>query len=223
MGADPNESPTIIVKTMWKVLLQSCLLCICVLSSTSCALHAYRVLSVDAHDYVPANSSQKNSIIYFNVPQLFEEHRTDPRQDMMDAQLLAKFFEKSLTQNPTFAKAVLISSPPEQGLYVAITVRGEDHYSLSSAFYLLASSCTLTVLPLYLDDVAQYVIHYQLFKDGIPVKDYEHRLQKKSLIWIGALFAAPFWLSPPWDIPKERVFSETAQLFWTDGQRDRMF
>jgi hypothetical protein len=197
--------------------------------STACNIKAYRVSPSEPKETVPSDSSPKHLVLYFNVPQILEEKTSVPsrQEPLVRAQLFASMLGQTLIDNPSFKAAVLASGPPDKGLYVGVTVRGENHLTLSSALYLLLSSFTLTLIPLYADDVAEYVITYQLFRDGEPVQMYQHRVQQKTLIWMGVLLAVPFlhdsWTTAPWTAPKEKAFSETARLFWLEGHRDGYF
>lgn len=194
-----------------------------------CNIKTYRVSSGNAQSEASSFSSQKDTVIYFNVPQYFEErevvsHRREP---LLRADSFVKMLESTLIDNPSFSKAVLTSMPPEKGLYVSIAVRGENQFSFSSVLSMLLSACTLTVIPIVNDDSAQYVISYQLYRNGESVQLYQHRVQQKTLIWIGTLLAYPFiydsWFTAPWGAPKEKLFAETAKLFWIDGHREGHF
>lgn len=194
-----------------------------------CNIKTYRVSSGDTQFETPSFSSQKDTVIYFNVPQYFEEREAVLRRQepLLRADSFVKLLESSLIDNPSFSKAVLTSRPPEKGLYVSIAVRGENEFSFSSVLSILLSACTLTVIPVVNDDIAQYVISYQLYRNGESVQLYQHRVQQKTLIWIGTLLAVPFiydsWFTAPWGTPKEKLFAETAKLFWIDGHREGHF
>jgi hypothetical protein len=141
--------------------------------------------------------------------------------------MFAALLEKALIDNPTFDKAVLTSAPPDKGFYSSITVRGENNFSFSSVLYMLLSACTLTLAPFYNDDAAQYVISYELYQNGEPVKTYQRRVQQKTLMWMMVWLAVPFiydsWFTPPWWSVKEVAFAETAKLFWADAHKDGFF
>lgn len=202
----------------------------------ACSVKAYRVSpSVIEELNVPPYPSQRESVIYFNVPQLFNESHSVQSQEeppvraaqVVRAQVFAAMLEKTLVDNPSFGKAILTSAPPEKGFYSSITVQGEDHFSLSSVLYLLLSACTLTLVPHFTDDVAEYVISYELSQNGESVKMYQYRVQQKTLMWMMVLLAVPFirdsWYAPPWVGLKEVAFAETAKLFWVDAHRDGFF
>lgn len=194
-----------------------------------CNIKTYRVSSGDAQSEAPPFSSQKDTVIYFNVPQYFEERKAVSRRQepLLQVDSFVKMLESTLIDNPSFSKAVLTSMPPEKGLYVSVAVRGENQFSVSSVLSILLSACTLTVIPIVNDDSAQYVISYQLYRNGESVQLYEHRVQQKTLVWIGTLLAFPFiydsWFTAPWGAPKEKLFAETAKLFWIDGHREGHF
>ncbi len=195
-----------------------------------CNIKTYRVSSGDAQSEAPSFSSQKDTVIYFNVPQYFEEREAVSRRQeepLLRADSFVKMLESTLINNPSFSKAILTSMPPEKGLYVSIAVRGENQFNFSSVLSILLSACTLTVIPVVNDDIAQYVVSYQLYRNGESVQLYQHRVQQKTLIWIGALLALPFvydsWFTAPWGAPKEKLFAETAKLFWIDGHREGHF
>jgi hypothetical protein len=164
-------------------------------------------------------------VIYFNLPQL--KAPVASMESPLVTQQFASLLQRTLTENPTFDKAILTSEQPGTGLYTFITVRDDAHLGLSSTLYLLLSTLTLTAIPFYADDVAHYVISYELYVNGIPVKTYQHHVQQKSLFGIGAFFVALFiensWLSPPWVAPREQAFAATARLFWLEGHRDGFF
>lgn len=194
-----------------------------------CNIKTYRVSSGDAQSEAPPFYSQKDTVIYFNVPQYFEERKAVSRRQepLLQVDSFVKMLESTLIDNPSFSKAVLTSMPPEKGLYVSVAVRGENQFSVSSVLSILLSACTLTVIPIVNDDSAQYVISYQLYRNGESVQLYEHRVQQKTLVWIGTLLAFPFiydsWFTAPWGAPKEKLFAETAKLFWIDGHREGHF
>ena len=135
-------------------------------------------------------------------------------------------------RQPHFYEAVLttFTLPARNGFYVSITVRRETHWNwnISAVLSKLLSTCTATLIPYLDDDFVEYVISYQLYQDGVPVKMYQHRVQEKTLYWIAAplavLFIQDSWLAPPWvGHSKEIAFAETAKLFWLDAHKDGFF
>jgi hypothetical protein len=213
-----------------KTFIKSSGVIVLVIILAACSIKAYRVPPSEIEGLkLPPYSTKKESVIYFNVPQLFEENASvqSREEPLVRAQVFASMLERTLIDNPTFDKAVLTSAPPQTGFYSSIKVRGENHFTLSSVLYLLLSSCTATLIPYYNDDTAVYVISYELYKNGEPVKMYQHRVQQKTLIWMMVLLAVPFvhdsWDTPPWVALKEVAFAETAKLFWLDAHRDGFF
>jgi hypothetical protein len=211
-----------VVKTLGIIVLATVM--------SACNIKAYRVLPVEHEDLkVPAYSAKKESIIYFNVPQLFEEESavSGREEPLVRVREFAAMLEHALVDNPTFEKAVLTSAPSEKGSYVSVTVRGENHFSLPSVLYLLLSSCTLTIIPYYTDDIAEYIISYELYQNSVSVKTYRYRVQQKTLVWLMVPLAIPFirdsWGTPAWVGLKEIAFAETAKFMWIDAHRDGLF
>jgi len=215
----------------WRTLARSSSVIVLATILAACNIKSYRVIPPGNEESgIPQFSSIKDSTIYFNVPQLFDKNSSvggNRKEPLVRAQLFASLLEKTLIDNPSFGKAVLTSAPSEKGFYTSITVRGVNHFDASSIVYLILSSCTLTLIPYYTDDVAQYVISYKLYQDGEPVKEYQHRVQQKTLVWLLVLLAVPFihdsWFTPPWVVPKEIAFADTAKRFWLDAHRDGFF
>src|SRR5438270_8147603 len=76
---------------------------------TGCIIRDWRIPPSEIEGLkVPPYPSQKESVIYFNVPQLFEETSSvrDRRDDPVGTQAVATMLEHTLIDNPTFGKAV---------------------------------------------------------------------------------------------------------------------
>src|SRR5256885_12427541 len=87
---------------------------------TGCIIRAWRVPPSETEGLkVPPYPSQKESVIYFNVPQLFQEDSAvrERGEDPVSPRVFANRLEHTLIDNPTFGKAVLTSSPPQKGFY----------------------------------------------------------------------------------------------------------
>ena len=206
-------------------VIKTSLFVVYLLAFAGCTLHAYRLSPEDHRTNGPLYASQKNRTIYYNLPQLSAESGNDPMRRIVNIPAWASFLEKNLVQNPTFDHAVRTSSPPEKGTYVSITVTGQAYLNLTlpSAVSLILSACTLFILPAYAENSGEFIVRYNLFLDGMPIKEYTHRVQRKTLIWWFTDLTQPFWLDPPWDFPQEKVLAGTAHLFWLDGDKDHLF
>lgn len=163
---------------VWDVLLVA----VCAfLPMYGCAIHAWRVAPSEYTDEpIPSDVLQPGSVIYYDVPEVFEKppslESSDSLEGARSAYMFADLLGAALTNKTSFQKAILTSVGPEQGYYLTVDTTHLTYPSTFSAMKLVFCSITLAMIPCSFDDFVEYRVNYHLFRNGEELKVYQGRV-----------------------------------------------
>ncbi len=200
-------------------MFRSLLLSLCAVTLTSCVV---------TYETIPA-PNESAAVSPHDIPIYY---RVDPYDLYSRAQAYAGSgfdfpyptresydeLKRVFTDTHVFTKAVPAVSPPDQGVYCAVTTVHTPQSKLAGRFN-FASIVLLTALPAYSASSSD-LLQFELYVDREFKKRYEYRVTKIKATWIGLL---PFAWANLLTTDRDEAFQAAAHQFLLDAERDGYF